>query len=93
MRTQRRVQLPPVRVVLDEEEFRALVTKAVVRPKNLSPGSPPVEITLSDIGWNRIFSAVALSMSEAFGIADIEVRIVDPEVEGARPDGNGKSEG
>lgn len=49
-----------IRVSLTEDDFRALVRGEVVKqqgPRGLGAGVF-VEITLQDIGWNRIITAV-----------------------------------
>jgi hypothetical protein len=49
-------QRPPIRIVLDEEAFRALVAGAVASFPTL--GDRNVEIILSDIGFDRMLIAV-----------------------------------
>lgn len=52
-----------VRVVLDEAAFRDLVAGKIVSA-GASPATP-VEIILSDIGWNRMLLAIAVAIDEA----------------------------
>jgi hypothetical protein len=57
--TAARLGLPPHapwRLVLNEEAFRELVAGKVV--KLMTTTNTPIELILSDIGWERMFSAI-----------------------------------
>lgn len=49
-----------IRIALGEAEFRDLVAGRVARTKTAS--GQPVEVILSDIGWERMTRAIAVAM-------------------------------
>lgn len=53
----------PIYIVLGEAEFRDLVAGRVAKTATASGGQlQPVEIILSDIGWERMTRAIAVAM-------------------------------
>jgi hypothetical protein len=51
-----------LKCVLNEANFADLVAGNAVKPANTWPPGQPVEIILSDIGWDRMMEAVWAAM-------------------------------